>query len=68
MENAPVNPQLVEKLTTILEQAKRGELVGFAALTFREKGDPDQWAFITRHEDMNRLAGELEALKDWQNN
>ena len=65
MESASVNPQLVEKLTTILEQAKSGELLGFAALTFRQKGDPDQWAVITRREDMDRLPSQLRDIENW---
>ena len=60
MGNLPVNLQLVEKLTTILEQAKSGELIGFTAITFRRNSDPDQWAVITRREDMDRLPNELE--------
>ena len=65
MESASVNPQLVENLTTILEQAKSGELLGFAALTFRQNGDPDQWAVITRREDMDRLPIELKDFENW---
>ena len=63
MENSSVNPQLVEKLTTILEQAKSGELAGFAAVTFKKSSGPDQWAWLTRHEDIDRVSSELEALK-----
>jgi hypothetical protein len=65
MENAFVNPQLVEKLTIILEQAKSGSLVSFVAVTFKQNGNADHWAFLTRHEDMDRVSGELEALKNW---
>jgi hypothetical protein len=65
METMPVNPQLVEKLTIILEQAKSGSLVSFAAVTFKQNGNVDQWAFLTRHEDMDRISSELEALKNW---
>ena len=68
MENLPVNPQLVEKLTTILEQAKSGELVSFSAVTFKQNGGVDQWAVITRNEDMDRLASELDNSKSWLNN
>ena len=68
MESASVNPQLVEKLTTILEQAKSGELVGFAAVTFKQNSvGADQWAFITRSEDMEHLPSELENAKSWLN-
>ena len=65
MESASVNPQLVEKLTIILEQAKSGELVGFSAVTFKQNGGVDQWAVITRNEDMDRLPSELENSKNW---
>ena len=68
MGNLPVNLQLVEKLTTILEQAKSGELIGFTAITFRRNCDPDQWAVITRREDMDRLPNELESSKHWIDN
>lgn len=63
MENASVDPQLVEKLTTILEQAKSGELVGFSAVTFKRDGGPDHWGWLTRHEDIECVASELEFLK-----
>lgn len=65
MENASVNTQLVEKLTTILEQAKNGELVSFSAVTFKQNGGVDQWAVVTRSEDMDRLSSELENSKSW---
>ena len=65
MKNASVNPLLVEKLTTILEQAKSGELAGFAAVTFKQNGGVDQWEVLTRREDMDRVGDELEALKNW---
>jgi hypothetical protein len=68
MENAFVNPQLVEKLTMILEQAKSGELVSFSAVTFKQNGGVDQWAVITRSEDMDRLPSELENSKNWLDN
>ena len=66
MEKLPVNPQLVEKLTTILEQAKSGELVGFAAVTFKQNSGPDHWGWLTRHEDIERVVSELEFLKTVQ--
>jgi hypothetical protein len=66
MSKNPVNPQLVEKLTSILEQAKSGELTSFAAVTFKDNGGIDHWGFLTRHEDMHRVVGELEALKQQQ--
>jgi hypothetical protein len=62
MENSSGNTQLVEKLTTILEQAKNGELSSFAAVTFKQNGGMDQWGVLTRHEDMNRVVPELEVL------
>ena len=62
MENSSVNPQLVEKLAAILEQAKSGELTSFAAVTFNRNGGADQWGFLTRHEDASRVVAELEAL------
>ena len=68
MADFPVNSQLVEKLTTILEQAKSGELVSFSAVTFKQNGGVDQWAVITRPEDMDRLPSELENSKNWLSN
>lgn len=66
MMNPPVNPALVEKLTRILEQAKTGELTGFAAVTFKENGGVDQWGVLTRDQDARRVVGELEALTQQQ--
>ena len=62
-QSKTVNPKLVEKLTTILEQVKRGELTSFAAVTFKESGGVDQWGFLTRREDIERITEQIEALK-----
>ena len=58
----PADPKLVENLTVILEQARRGELTGFVAVTFREGGAIDSWGFLTRHEDISRAPAQVEAL------
>ena len=62
MEMPHGNAGLVETLTTILEQAKKGEMTSFAAVTFRQKGAADRWGFITRGEDAARVVGELKVL------
>jgi hypothetical protein len=62
MDNRPINPALVEKLTRILEQAKTGELTGFSAVTFKENGGVDQWGILTREQDARRVVAELETL------
>ena len=58
----PVDPKLVEKLTTLLEQARRGELTGFVAVSFRDGGGVDQWGWLTRREDIRRAPAQIEAL------
>jgi len=45
----PADPKLVKKLTVILEQARRGELTGFVAVTFREGGAIDQCSEVSWH-------------------
>lgn len=61
MENLSSNPGLVEKLTTILEQAKRGELTSITAVIFKQSGSVDLWG-MTRREDAPRVVEKLKEL------
>jgi hypothetical protein len=63
METAPTNPGLIEKLTIILEQAQRGEITSFAAVTFMANGAVNQWSYLTRNEDHDRVLDALDTLK-----
>ena len=56
MNNPSVNPQLVEKLNTILEQAKSGGLTSFAAVTFRRNGAATSVSMTCCHHKIARGA------------
>lgn len=63
MEMPYGNAGLVAMLTTMLEQAQKGELTSFAGVTFRKNGGgADHSAWISRSEDAARVVGELKAL------
>ena len=61
MEMPQGNAGVVDKLTTLLEQAKRGDITSFAAVTYKRSGGADQ-SGVVRREDTEQVVGALGEL------
>jgi hypothetical protein len=56
-------PELVSKLESLLEEAKRGDLRSFGYACERRNGDCGQYAFHDVGSNAFKLVGIIEALK-----